>query len=134
MKNIALSASITSLEIAELVGSRHPDVRRSIDRLIKCGVIHTPETVFYARKTKAYLFSGEQGRRDSYVVVAKMSLQHLGTIIDTWNRNQNALNDAMLKFKLGRERPATFVRRYASQEEIDSRRMKVIEFDYTDQK
>ena len=100
MKNIALSASVTSLEIAELIGSRHPDVRRSIDRLVKSGIIHTPETVFYARKTKAYLFSGEQGRRDSYVVVAKMSPQHLGTIIDTWNRNQNALNDAMLKFKL----------------------------------
>ena len=108
MKNIALSASITSLEIAELVGSRHPDVRRRIDRLIKSGIIHTPETVFYEntntlglpRKTKAYLFTGEQGRRDSYVVVAKMSPQHLGTIIDTWNRNQNALNDAMLKFKL----------------------------------
>ena len=30
-----------------------------------------------------------------------------------------------------RERPTTFVRRYVSQEEIDSRRKAVIEFDYT---
>ena len=104
MKNIALSeASMTSLEIAELVGSRHPDVKRSIDRLIKSGIIRTPEKTLYEninnlglpQKTKTYLFTGEQGRRDSYVVVARLSPQHIGAIIDAWGRTQNTLNDLL---------------------------------------
>ena len=35
-------ASITSLEISELVGSRHDDVKRSINRLIHQRVIAQP--------------------------------------------------------------------------------------------
>ena len=93
MKNIALSeASMTSLEIAELVGSRHPDVRRSIARLIKSGIIHKPpsaivenkESLSPNKKTEIYVFSGEQGKRDSIVVVAQLSPAFTGALVDRW--------------------------------------------------
>lgn len=55
---------MTSIEIAELVGCRHADIMRSIDRLVKNGVIRQPPTAFLERinnlgfkvKDKAYVF------------------------------------------------------------------------------
>ncbi len=46
--SISQKATMTSIEIAELVGSRHSDVKRSIERLVAKGVIqHTPVATFY---------------------------------------------------------------------------------------
>ncbi len=66
---------MTSIEIAELVESRHADVKRSIDRLAKREVIVLPPTAFseeinnlgFTVKHEYYLFDGEQGKRDSIV-------------------------------------------------------------------
>ena len=74
-------ARMTSKEIAELVESRHADVKRSIDRLAKREVIGLPPTAFseeinnlgFPVKHEYYLFEGEQGKRDSIVVVAQLS-------------------------------------------------------------
>jgi phage antirepressor YoqD-like protein len=85
-------ATITSREIAELVDSRHPDVVRSIDRLVKAGVIIRPPTAFsdeinnlgLAVKREHYVFSGEQGKRDSIVVVAQLSPQFTARLVDRW--------------------------------------------------
>lgn len=65
--------SITSLEIASMVESRHADVRRSIERLAKSGIIQLPPMAFsdqinnlgLPQKVKSYMFSGETGKRDS---------------------------------------------------------------------
>ena len=45
MESIAqnkIASTMNSVEIAELVGSNHSDVKRSIDRLSKNGVIQLP--------------------------------------------------------------------------------------------
>lgn len=68
---------MTSLEIAELVGSRHDSVKRTIERLAKSGVIASPPTVekpTAGRPVTIYLFENEQGKRDSIIVVAQLSL------------------------------------------------------------
>ena len=95
---ISNTPSMTSLEIAELVNSRHDSVKRTIETLANKGVIRLPQTEEIKTATKplaAYRFTGEQGRRDSYVVVAQLSPQHIGTIIDAWGRTQDTLNDLL---------------------------------------
>ncbi|HGB5188560.1 TPA: hypothetical protein ACIVM6_004595 [Salmonella enterica subsp. salamae serovar 21:z10:z6] len=93
MKNMINSEpSMTSSEIADLVGSRHSDVKRSIERLAERGVIQLPPMANCGRinglglsqYSTRYLFEGEQGRRDSIVVVAQLSPEFTGRMVDRW--------------------------------------------------
>ncbi|EPT5695752.1 Rha family transcriptional regulator [Escherichia coli] len=73
--------SMTSIEIAELVGSRPDNVKRTIERLSKSGVIPLPpmevseniNNLGFKVKNSHYVFEGEQGKRDSIIVVAQLS-------------------------------------------------------------
>jgi len=81
------AASINSREIAELVNSRHDDVKRSIGRLANQKVIEFPPTAEIRTATKpvtVHVFSGEQGKRDSIVVVAQLSPQFTARLVDRW--------------------------------------------------
>ncbi|EPH6016531.1 Rha family transcriptional regulator, partial [Yersinia enterocolitica] len=74
---ISNKPSMTSVDIADLVKSRHADVKRSIERLSDRGVIQQPPTAFFERinnlgfmvEDEHYVFEGDQGKRDSIVVV-----------------------------------------------------------------
>lgn len=66
------NASMTSQEIVDLVGARHDSVKRTIERLAERGVIEFPPTEEISTATKpvtVYRFAGEQGKRDSIVIV-----------------------------------------------------------------
>lgn len=79
--------AITSREIAELVNSRHDSVKRTIERLAESGVIESPPTVEIRSATNtgtAYQFAGEQGKRDSIVVVAQLSPEFTARLVDRW--------------------------------------------------
>jgi phage regulator Rha-like protein len=89
--------SMTSQQIADLVGSRHDVVRKSIERLAtdkpnKPAVIQLPpvtevkqnQSLSPNSKTVVYVFSGEQGKRDSFVVVAQLSPEFTGALVDRW--------------------------------------------------
>ena len=86
------SAAISSMEIAELVGSRHDKVKQSIERLAKSGVIQQPligevnniQSLSPNNKSKVYIFGGEQGKRDSIVVVAQLSPGFTARLVDRW--------------------------------------------------
>lgn len=98
--HIQLSNSITmtSREIAELVGSRHDKVKQSIDRLIERGVIVQPpmgdepgtDAMDRTRTTKVYVFTGERGKRDSIVVVAQLSPEFTARLVDRWQELESA--------------------------------------------
>lgn len=79
---------MTSREIAELVGSRHDKVKQSIERMAERGVIGLPPLGDYldtlGRKAKEYVFSGEEGKRDSIVVVAQLSPEFTARLVDRW--------------------------------------------------
>lgn len=80
-------ASITSREIADLVGSRHDNVRVAIERLVGRGLIALPavqEISTGGRPSLEFLFSGEDGKRDSIVVVAQLSPEFTARLVDRW--------------------------------------------------
>lgn len=85
-------ARMSSLEIAELVGSQHGNVRISIERLAKRGVIQLPamqkvenkQSVSPNKFSDAYIFEGEQGKRDSIVVVAQLCPEFTARLVDRW--------------------------------------------------
>ena len=83
---------MTSLQIAEMLGSRHDSVKRSIDSLMNKGVIAlTPtveasilDTLGRKQTTTLYEFEGEQGKRDSIIAIAQLSPQHTAILVDRW--------------------------------------------------
>lgn len=84
--------SMTSLDISELVGSRHSDVKRSIERLVERNIIQNPPIAFLERinnlgltvKDEVYSFEGVHGKRDSIVVVAQLRPELTAQIVDRW--------------------------------------------------
>lgn len=91
--NVAQHATMTSREIAELVNSRQDSVRRTIERLAERGVIALPPLVEKStagRPAVEYVFSGEQGKRDSIVVVAQLSPEFTAALVDRWQALERA--------------------------------------------
>lgn len=81
------SATMTSLDIEIVAGSRHDSVKRTIERLASRGVIELPPLVVIKTATKpraVYVFSGSQGKRDSLIVVAQLSPEFTADIVDRW--------------------------------------------------
>lgn len=99
--------TMTSKQIAEMVGSRHDKVKQSIKRLseeklddqgfkIKDRVISEPpmgdgEKSGNGVVEKVYIFSGEQGKRDSIIVVAQMCPEFTARLVDRWQELENSL-------------------------------------------
>ena len=81
------AATMTSREIADLVGSRHDNVRVTIERLAERGVIALPamqEQPTAGRPTQEYVFTGDQGKRDSIIVVAQLCPEFTARLVDRW--------------------------------------------------
>lgn len=84
--------TMNSLEIAELVEKRHDNVKRTIETLIKNGVIRLPQIEDFEKinnlglpsKVSAYIFTGEQGKRDSIIVVAQLCPEFTARLVDRW--------------------------------------------------
>ena len=86
------SLTISSLQIAEMLGSRHDKVKQSIERLAINGVIIQPpvgveqctDAMGRNRLTQVYVFADEQGKRDSIIVVAQLSPEFTAVLVDRW--------------------------------------------------
>ncbi len=89
---VAPGASMTSQEIADLVGKRHDNVKRAIETLVNQGVIVQPQiedeqsrdAMGRSRVTQVYRFVGDQGKRDSIIVVAQLSPEFTASLVDRW--------------------------------------------------
>lgn len=76
--------TMTSREIAELVESRHEDVKRSIKRLAERGTIQSPPLADFKNANNV---SGQEyliGKRDSYIIVAQLSPEFTARLVDRW--------------------------------------------------
>lgn len=88
------AVKMTSLDIAALVGSRNADVKRSIERLAERGTIQLPPAAKVENKqssspnrfTEVFVFEGEQGKRDSIIVVAQLSPEFTARLVDRWQQ------------------------------------------------
>ncbi|MDC5478026.1 phage antirepressor KilAC domain-containing protein [Acinetobacter baumannii] len=84
--------SMNSLEISELVEKRHDNVKRTIESLVNAGVIVQPQiedeqskdAMGRSRITQVYTFTGEQGKRDSIIVVAQLCPEFTARLVDRW--------------------------------------------------
>lgn len=79
------AVTMSSQEIADLVGSRHDKVKQSIDRLVERGVISQPPVGDGPKAgngvvVQEYLVN----KRDSFVVVAQLSPEFTGALVDRW--------------------------------------------------
>ena len=92
--HIPAALTMTSREIADLVDSRHDSVKRTIERLVAQGVIASPPLVDFKNINNVagqeYVFSGEQGKRDSIVVVAQLSPEFTARLVDRWQELEAA--------------------------------------------
>lgn len=84
--------SMTSLEIANLTQARHDSVKRTIEFLVKDGIIVQPHHVDEQitdkmgrkRKQLIYRFEGEQGKRDCFVAVGRVAPKFMAAVFDRW--------------------------------------------------
>lgn len=92
-------ATMTSLEIAKLVGSRHDNVKVTIERLAKKDVIQLPAMQDCGRingldlnqQISVYVFTGKQGKRDSLIVVAQLCPEFTARIVDRWQELEDVV-------------------------------------------
>ena len=95
---------MTSIEIAELVGSRHDNVKRAIERLAERGLIQLPPMEDCVRinglglkqSVRAYVFKGEQGKRDSIIVAAQLCPEVTARLVDRWQELENQVRQPAL--------------------------------------
>jgi len=76
--------TMTSREIAEVVGSRHDKVKQSIERLADRGVIQLPPVGEVKNHQGQTVFEYLVSKRDSYVVVAQLSPEFTAKLVDRW--------------------------------------------------
>ncbi|EFZ8625901.1 DNA-binding protein [Shigella dysenteriae] len=101
-------ASMTSVEIAELVGSRPDNVKRTIETLAKKGIIQFPQTVEIENKqslgprrfSSAYVFEGERGKRDSIIVVAQLCPEFTARLVDRWRELEEQIRKPMSEIEM----------------------------------
>ncbi|MGN7980227.1 Rha family transcriptional regulator [Burkholderia sp. 22313] len=80
---------MSSREIADLVESRHDNVKVTIERLVARGVIASPamqEKATAGRPVIEYWV----GKRDSYVIVAQLSPEFTARLVDRWQELEAA--------------------------------------------
>ncbi|HHL6758796.1 TPA: Rha family transcriptional regulator, partial [Escherichia coli] len=109
--NIAIfngKVSMTSVEIAELVGKRHDNVKRTIETLAKGGVVRSPQIEVSERinnlgfkvQYEHYLFEGEQGKRDSIIVVAQLCPEFTARLVDRWRELEEQIRKPMSEIEM----------------------------------
>jgi phage regulator Rha-like protein len=79
------AVTMSSQEIADLVSSRHDDVKRSIDRLVTRGVISQPPMADGSKAGNGVVVQEYRvSKRDSYVIVAQLSPEFTAALVDRW--------------------------------------------------
>lgn len=78
---------MTCKQISDLTGVRHDNVKRTIETLSNSGIIESPQIEVIKTRTKPrtdYVFIGDQGERDSVIVIAQVSPQATAQLVDEW--------------------------------------------------
>ncbi len=76
--------TMSSREIAELVQSKHSDVKRSAERLVAGGVLTAPLAQFDFEHNGNVYREYRFNKRDSLVIVARLSPEFTAAVVDRW--------------------------------------------------
>ncbi|HHZ3491525.1 TPA: Rha family transcriptional regulator [Escherichia coli] len=122
-------ASMTSIEIAELVGSRPDSVKRTIETLAKKGIIQFPQTVEIENKqslgprrfSSAYVFEGERGKRDSIIVVAQLCPEFTASLVDRWRELEEQIRKPMSQIEMVAAMALEAVRQQRRLEQVEEK-------------
>ncbi|ELG9004071.1 Rha family transcriptional regulator [Escherichia coli] len=122
-------ASMTSIEIAELVGSRPDSVKRTIETLAKKGIIQFPQTVEIENKqslgprrfSSAYVFEGERGKRDSIIVVAQLCPEFTARLVDRWRELEEQIRKPMSQIEMVAAMALEAVRQQRRLEQVEEK-------------
>lgn len=96
--------TMSSQDIADLVNARHDSVKRAIERLSEKRAIQLPPLVevknHLGQTVEQYVFTGEKGKRDSFVVVAQLSPEFTGGLVDRWQKLEAQVSRPMTQVEL----------------------------------
>ena len=84
--------TMSSREIAELVQSKHSDVKRSAERLVAGGVLTAPLAQFDFEHNGNVYQEYRFNKRDSLVVVARLSPEFTAAVVDRWQELEEGRN------------------------------------------
>lgn len=76
--------TMSSREIADLVGSRHDSVKRAVERLAEKGVIGLPPLVEYLDGLGRPALEYQVCKRDTYIIVAQLCPEFTARLVDRW--------------------------------------------------
>lgn len=85
MKDLTLITRMSSREIAELTGSSHDNVLKTIRSLVEKGVVlkTTPQDYVHPQNKQTYT-EYLSDKRDSFVIVARLSPEFTARLVDRW--------------------------------------------------
>ena len=90
------ATTMSSREIAELVESRHDNVKVAMERLAERGVIKLPALQEVKNHLGQTVSEYRVCKRDSYIIVAQLSPEFTARLVDRWQE----LEDAKVKSQL----------------------------------
>ncbi|HEM6596838.1 TPA: phage antirepressor KilAC domain-containing protein [Yersinia enterocolitica] len=82
---------MSSREIAVLVNSKHSDVKRSAERLYAGGILTAPLAQFDFEHNGNRYFEYRFNKRDSLVLVARLSPKFTAAVVDRWQELEQNL-------------------------------------------
>ncbi|TFT58736.1 Rha family transcriptional regulator, partial [Proteus mirabilis] len=83
--------TMSSREIASLTGSNHSDVKRSADRLFVAQILTQPLAEFPFEHNGNQYTEYRFNKRDSLVLVARLSPQFTAKIVDRWQELESKM-------------------------------------------
>ncbi|EKN4772878.1 phage antirepressor KilAC domain-containing protein [Yersinia enterocolitica] len=91
---VGVTASVVTMssrEIAALVNSKHGDVKRSAERLCAGGILTAPLAQFDFEHNGNQYFEYRFNKRDSLVLVARLSPEFTAAVVDRWQELEQNL-------------------------------------------
>lgn len=76
--------TMSSRDIADLVQSKHSDVKRSAERLVAAGILTAPLAQFDFEHNGNVYQEYRFNKRDSLVIVARLSPKFTAAVVDRW--------------------------------------------------
>lgn len=127
--------SMTSIEIAELVGKRHDNVKRTIETLAESGVIVRPQiedepkidVMGRSRLIQVFRFSDEQGKRDSIIVVAQLCPEFTARLVDRWRELEEQARQPLTEIEMIAAMAANAVQQQKRLHVVESKVSQVVE-------